>query len=131
MGEVRNLKRLRGRTPEEQMLGVLAVAGVAFAVVSLVAFFRPGGSGPTASARPPESRAPVHSQPPSSTSTSESGASSVDNAGAPAPAAVQAPAPVGTVAQQLQSLFASVLTPRQTTSAVVGPTSTTALTRAN
>jgi hypothetical protein len=105
MGRIPNLKRLRARTTEEQMLATMLVAGLVFAVVSLVAFIRPGSSGSTANAKGPEIRASAHSRPP--TTPSNDSSSSADTAAAQAGAS----APAATVTQQLQGLFASVLTP--------------------
>src|SRR6202022_310999 len=101
-------KALRARSSEEQMLATMLVAGLVFAVVSLVAFLRPGSSGSTASARGPEVKAAMVTRPRSTTAGNQSSSSSTDTApaGAGAP-----PAPAGTVTQQLQGLFASVLSP--------------------
>jgi hypothetical protein len=100
----RLLRRVRGRSTEEQMLVTMLVAGVVFAIVALVAFLRPG-SGSTSSARGPQVRtAHTDASAPQGSSTHIA----IDQGITPDQ---PAPADAQSITDKLQRLFGAVVTP--------------------
>jgi hypothetical protein len=104
MGRIPNFRRLRARSTEEQMLATMLVAGLVFAVVSLVAFLRPGGSS-SAAARGPEQNAVANTKALDGSSGRRTRTSHTSTS-----SGTVAPEPTD-LTQKLQGLFASVLSP--------------------